>query len=97
MTERLKDKSNFTRHYRKIDYEEFATALKNGEYMFYESPENQPLKRQTIWKAAKKLSVLVGKKIVAIYGEKSNGSEPSKGYLFMVESEPSSANQNKLA
>jgi hypothetical protein len=55
--------------------------------MFYESPESQPLKRQTIWKATKKLSAMLGKKVVAIYGEKSNGTEPSKGYLFMVKDE----------
>jgi hypothetical protein len=84
VTERLKDKACFTRHYRKIDYEEFAAALKSGEYMFYESPETQPLKRQTIWKATKKLSVMVGKKVIATYGEKSNGTDVKKGYLFTV-------------
>ena len=94
MTTRLKDKSGFTRHYRKIDYEEFAEALKSGEFMFYDDSEIPHIKRQTVWKACKKLSCMVGKKVVAIYGDKSNGSKSIKGYLFsVVDSESSSANQ----
>jgi len=81
LTERLKDKSGFTRHYRKIDYEEFTNALKNGEFMFYTGDA----KRQAVWKATRKLSGMVGKKVVAVYGEKELDGVQEKGYLFMVE------------
>jgi hypothetical protein len=85
MTIRLKDKSGFTRHYRKIDYEEFAAALRAGDVMFYEDTQEEKAKRQTVWKAAKKLGVLVGKKVVAVYGEKELDGVTQKGYLFMVD------------
>ena len=85
MIERLKDKSVFTRHYRKINYEEFASALRAGDAMFYENKKEEPLKRQTIWKAAKKLSILVGKKVVAVYGEKELDGIKQNGYLFTIE------------
>jgi hypothetical protein len=81
---RVSDKMNFTRHYRKFNYNEIAEILKTGETAFFESTSAQPLKRQTVWKAAKKLSSIVGKKVVAVYGDmKLNGDkEPMKGYLF---------------
>ena len=82
MTTRLKDKNGFTRHYRKIDYEEFANALRSGEYMFFTGEAS----RQAVWKAARKLSGLVGKKVMAVYGEKELDGVVEKGYLFMIKS-----------
>jgi hypothetical protein len=84
---RLKDKSGFTRHYRKIDYEEFAAALRAGDVMFYEENKEERVKRQTVWKAAKKLSGLIGKKVVAVYGEKEFDGVKQNGYLFMVKTD----------
>lgn len=82
---RVTDSSSFTRHYRKFDYEEIARILRTGDTAFFESTEKQPLKRQTAWKAAKKLSKMVGKKVSAVNGDiKVNGNEALKGYLFIV-------------
>ena len=84
---RVKDKSGFTRHYRKIDYTEFVIALRAGDSMFYENTTDEPIKRQTVWKAAKKLSGIIGKKVVAVYGEKELDGVKQKGYMFMVKTE----------
>jgi hypothetical protein len=81
-SKRLSSKENFTRHYRKIDYEEFSDALKKGECMVLYAP----LKRQTVWKAAKKLTVMVGRKVIAVAGEEKQGrKKPQKCYLFMID------------
>jgi hypothetical protein len=54
--------------------------------VFYEETKEEPLKRQTMWKAAKRLSVMVGKKVMATYGSmKLNGDKDEMmGYLFAV-------------
>jgi hypothetical protein len=87
MAIRVADKSRFTRHVRKFDYVEIAKILENGDTAFFESTKSEPLKRQTVWKAARKLSAMVGKKVIAINGDiKLNGdAEAMKGYLFVVE------------
>jgi hypothetical protein len=83
---RVTDKSKFTRHCRKFNYNEIAEILRKGDTAFFESTKEEPLKRQTMWKASKKLSIMVGKTVVAVNGDiKLNGDkEAMKGYLFMV-------------
>ena len=77
----------FTRHLRIFDYEDIAAILRTGDTAFFEETSDQQLKRQTVWKAAKKLSVMLGKRVTAVYGSmKLSGNEIEiKGYLFAVE------------
>jgi hypothetical protein len=45
-----------------------------------------PVKRQTTWKAARKLSGMIGRKVVAVSGEEQQfKKKPVAGYLFMVD------------
>lgn len=76
--------NNVIRRFRIIPYDELVILLKNDEAAFFENTSDQPLKRTTIWKAAKKLSRMVGKKVVAhraLYRVKDICLE---GYLFEV-------------
>jgi hypothetical protein len=75
------------RRFKLIPYGELSEILKSGETAFLEDSPNaeQKLRRQTIWKAAKKLSVMTGKPVVAQKGAmtlKPGGS--MEGYLFSV-------------
>jgi hypothetical protein len=86
--QRLKDKHAFTRHFGILDYKSMADVLREGDMVFVKNTKETPLKPQTMWKASNKLSSMVGKKVVAINGEKrENNEEPQKGYLFMVKEE----------
>ena len=82
----VSDPSQFTAHYRKFDYGEIAAILRKGDTVFFEDTEEEPLRRQTVWKATKKLGAMVGKKVIAVYGSmKLNGDKDKmKGYLFSV-------------
>jgi hypothetical protein len=83
--ERVKDKHVFTRHFGILDYDVMAKVLREGDAVFVKNTKENMLKPQTMWKASKKLSVMVKKKVVAINGEKrENGEESQRGYLFMV-------------
>lgn len=83
---RITDKSKVIRHFKILPYNEIAQILKTpGETVFFENSKEQPLKRQTMWKAAKKLTVMVGKKVVAQRGAlKLNDEQALQGYLFSV-------------
>jgi hypothetical protein len=78
--ESVKDKSRFVRSYGILDYEGIMSVLKSGSSVFVYDSKEVELKPQTMWKASKKLSVLVGKKVVAVKGTMDH----SKGYLFSV-------------
>lgn len=83
---RVKGKKTF-RCFRIFPYDEIADILlKDGEVFFEDSVE-EPLKRQTVWKASRKLSELVCRKVV--YEHRflplKNGGV-MVGYLFRSES-----------
>ena len=81
----VKDPSKFTRNYGIIDYKAMAETLKNGSNAFVFDSKEVPLKPQTMWKAAKKLSKMINKKVVAIHGKyQEDTSEAAVGYLFQV-------------
>ena len=75
--------------FRIIPYDDLVILLKKDEAAFFENSVEQPLKNITIWKAAKKLSRMVGRKVVAhraLYRVKDISLE---GYLFEIEAEES--------
>jgi len=77
---RIKDRKNLLKHYRIIPYSELVDILKEDGEAFLEGP----FKRQTVWKAAKKLSELTGKKVVAeraLLRLENGGSV--EGYIFL--------------
>lgn len=51
------------RRYRFVPYEEIVGVLKKDGSAFLEETDDRPLKPQTMWKAARKLSEIVGKKV----------------------------------
>jgi len=77
--------------FRILPYEELAEVLRGDGTAFFEDDPDEPLKRGTVWKAAKKLSRMVGRKVVykAVtlrLGEDKNGMiDAINGYLFSVE------------
>jgi len=81
---RVKDKKKLIRRYSIIPYSELEEILKKDDVAFLEGP----FKRQTVWKAARKLSSMVGKKVKA---ERTllrlPGGESLEGYSFSLESE----------
>lgn len=82
---RVKD-NNVVKSFRIIPYDDLVVLLKKDEAVFFENSVEQPLKRITIWKAARKLSGMVGKKVVAhraLYRVKDISLE---GYLFEIAS-----------
>ena len=46
-----------------IPYDEIIDVLKQDGEAFLEADEENPLKRQTVWKAAKRLSLALGRKV----------------------------------
>jgi hypothetical protein len=81
----VKDPSKFTRSYGIIDYKAMVGTLKTGANAFVFDTKEVPLKPQTMWKAAKKLSAMVGKKVVSIHGKyQEDQSDAAAGYLFTV-------------
>lgn len=96
---RVTDKSRVVRRYKILPYGEMAEILKApGETVFFENSKELPLKRQTMWKAAKKLSEMVGKKVVAQRGVlKLNDSQALEGYLFSVVDQQPHRREDKRA
>jgi hypothetical protein len=80
---RVKDENSVIRRYQLIPYSDLAVILKEGETAFLEDSAKQKLRRQTIWKATRKLSQMVGKSVVAQRGflKVENGAN-LEGYLF---------------
>lgn len=54
---------NMVRAFKLIPYDKIAEVLKNDGTAFLEEDGENPLKRQTMWKASKKLSSMLGKKV----------------------------------
>lgn len=82
---RVKDPSTVIRRLRLIPYGDLSEILKGGETAFLEDSAEQKLKRQTIWKAARKLSVMTKKTVVARRGVlKLKPGGNMEGYLFSV-------------
>jgi len=81
------------KRYRLIPYGDLADVLKGDGEAFVEGP----LKRGTAWKAARRLSEMVGKKVIAEWAvlKLADEDEALEGYSFSVESKgsPQSGNQ----
>lgn len=85
---RTKNRKPIIRHYRFIPYGELAEVLKGDGEVFLEGP----IKRQTAWKAARKLSQMIGKKVKmtrALLRVKPDIS--LEGYAFYLEESESPA------
>jgi len=81
---RVKDKNRLVKRYRFIPYDEIVEVIKGGDIAFLEGP----FKRQTVWKAARKLSEMIGKKVKAertLFRLPDGGS--LEGYSFSVTEE----------
>jgi len=82
---RVEDRNSVIRHYRLIPYKELVQVLKEGDTAFLEDSSEQKLKRQTVWKASRRLTVIVGKRVVAEKGFLKLENETNlEGYLFSV-------------
>ena len=90
---RVKDANNIITAHRFIPYDEMANILKEDGTAFLEQDNDRPLKRQTMHKAAKKLSEMVGKKIsykrafLRVGEENDPKATYYEGYYFLVESD----------
>lgn len=74
-------KNNLIKHYKLIPYSELEEVLKDDREAFLEGP----FKRQTVWKAARKLSELMGKKVVAKKALlRLKSGESLEGYSFYI-------------
>ena len=76
---------------RTIPYDEIIDVLKTDGEAFLESNEEYPLKRQTVSKAAKRLSKTLGKKVRcdrALF--RIDGVDALEGYSFSIEEDPQS-------
>jgi hypothetical protein len=78
---------NVLRTYRVIPYAEFSKILKEDGEVFLEDTGGPPLKRQTVWRAAKKLTKMVGKKVLYDRALLQMEDKDSffEGYLFSIE------------
>lgn len=78
---------NVLKTYRVIPYEEFSKILREDGEVFLEDTGDPPLRRQTVWRAAKRLAELVGKKVLydrALLQVEGEGAY-LEGYLFSIE------------
>ncbi|GAI06560.1 unnamed protein product [marine sediment metagenome] len=83
---RVKDRKLVVKHYKIIPYSELAEVLKEDGQAFFEDSQEEPLKRGTIWRAARRLSELMEKKVVAkkaLY--RLDSGESVEGYVFYLE------------
>jgi hypothetical protein len=74
------------RTFRFIPYDEIVEVLKKGEDVFLEQDKERPLKRSTMWRAAKKLSKMIGKKVRydrALF--RIDDIDVLEGYSFSIE------------
>ncbi|MEM2849041.1 MAG: hypothetical protein QXI36_02055, partial [Candidatus Bathyarchaeia archaeon] len=51
------------KYYRIIPYSELVEILKEDGEAFFEDTREEPIRRQTVWKAARRLSETLGKKV----------------------------------
>lgn len=69
-----------------IPYDEIIEVLKQDGEAFLEADEENPLRRQTVWKAAKKLSQVLGRKVRcdrALF--RIDEVDALEGYAFSIE------------
>lgn len=81
---KVKNVEDVLPRYRIIPYGELVEVLKNDGLAFLEDDPEQRLKRQTVWRACRKLSEMVGKQVrykSAIINLKGN---PIEGYLLSL-------------
>lgn len=75
------------RTYGVIPYAEFSKILKEDGEVFLEDKGDPPIKRQTVWRAAKKLTKMMGKKV--FYDRallQMEGADAFfEGYLFSIQ------------
>ena len=79
-------KNNVVKHYRIIPYQELADVLNDDGAVFLETTSDLPLKRSTVWKAARRLSEMVGRKVR--YDRaflRVDGVDVLEGYSFSIE------------
>ena len=74
-----------TFNYRFIPYNEIINALNEDGEVFLEQDSERPLKRGTIWRAAKKLSEMMGKKVRSDRALlRIDGVDVLEGYAFSI-------------
>ena len=78
---------NVLKTYRVIPYEEFSKILNEDGQVFLEDTGDPPLRRQTVWRAAKRLTELVGKRVLYDRAalQVGDGDAYLEGYLFSIE------------
>jgi hypothetical protein len=79
---RVKNQKNLIQYYRIIPYSELVEILRDDGEAFLEGP----FKRQTVWKAGRRLSEMLGKKVTAKRAllRLENG-DSLEGYSFSVD------------
>lgn len=85
---RVRDKKRLVRSFRIIPYDDLAEILRDDGVAFFESSGEPPLKRQTVWRAARRLSEMMKKQVIAehcVY-KIQNGKE-LEGYAFSVKTQ----------
>lgn len=92
-------KKNTIKHIKSvtIPYDEIISVLEQDGEAFLEGNSENPLKRQTIWKAAKRLSKALGVKVR--YDRallRVDGVDVLEGYSFSIE-DPESQDQKDTA
>ena len=90
---------NVLRTYRVIPYAEFSKILKEDGEVFLEDTGALPLKRQTVWRAAKKLTKMVEKKVLYARAllQMEEGNSFFEGYLFSIEDPESHPQINNVS
>ena len=81
-----------------IPYDEIISVLEQDGEAFLEGNSENPLKRQTIWKAAKRLSKALGRKVV--YDRallRVDGVDVLEGYSFSIEDPESQDQKDSVA
>lgn len=81
-----------------IPYKDIMEVLEKDGEAFLEADKENPLRRQTIWKAAKLLSQRMGK---TVRYDRSllriDGVDVLEGYAFSIEADPQAQNPSKTA
>lgn len=88
---------NVVRRYRVIPYDELVDVLRRDDEAFLEDGEGElKLKRGTVWRAARRLSELVGKPVRAerAFLRLEDGSVVA-GYSFSLEKQPSKLRRSR--
>jgi hypothetical protein len=85
---RIKDK-NVIQHFKTIPYKDIIEVLLDDGIAFLEQTEPS-LKRQTVWKAARRLSERLGKKVICRkrtleIKDNDETTDIMDGYLFEIE------------